>query len=128
MKTIISLLAILSLTGCATAFFDNVEYNGLTEIRYNAAIAIDKCSKPEQIYGIAADLMSRSKYLVMYSEHLPYSEESTAIYKKIEEETQNFAKTLTDMKMSTFYCKSKLENIRDAAETAQKTIAKRKRS
>lgn len=128
MKTLISLLVVLSLTGCATAFFDNVEYNGLTEIRYNAAIGIDKCSKPEEIVSIAADLMSRSKYLVMYSEHLPHSEESTAIYKKIAEETVNFGKTLTDMKMSQFYCKSKLENIRDAAETAQKSIAKRKRS
>jgi hypothetical protein len=64
----------------------------------------------------------------MYSEYLPYNTESLAMYKKIEEETQNFGKTLTDMKMSQFYCKSKLENIRDSAETAQKAVAKRKRS
>ena len=129
MRILITILATLSLTGCwFTAHFDNVEYNGLTEIRYNASIAIDKCDKPDQIVSIAADLISRSHYLVMYSEHLPYNDETLAAYKKIEEEAKNFGKTLTEMKMSQFYCKSKLKNISDDAEKIQKVVAKRKRS
>lgn len=132
---ILSLTLVLS--GCATydkvldAFFmkyDSNEYRIISEIRSNAKIFKADCDQIDKAKVNSQILSYQSTHFVTLTEYLPRNTVVVKSAKELDQIIQGLSDQYKkNQKVSTTFCKLKLDNVEKNAELMQKTIGAKPR-
>jgi hypothetical protein len=125
---------VLFLSGCSMinrfiiAPFDSNEYALVNRVKTYAITSKQYCNDGQQITTIAKTINLTTIELKNYSEHLPNNTQTyqpvVLLQKMAQDLDDRYSKNTT---VSKTYCELKLQSIFEAADTIQKTIAKRPR-
>ena len=132
MKTLYSIILVISLTGCATTFdkidryinppkFDSVEYATLVDIR-QLAEQKEMCDVPQDMISLSLALQKEIDWAVKYSQHVKHNEEANKMFTAIKDEADRFVEH-AKKKANPTYCKLKLENMVEQAVIIQRAEA-----
>ena len=139
MKKLLVVLAIISLSGCATiqqttlykawnmAKFDNNEYSQINSIRTVANLGAAKCGTPEVI-PVVETLWYKSVELKNYSASIPHNEETVKMSGELAEIIKGLNARYHDKEpVSVAYCTLKFGTIEKNAVTIQNVVGAKPR-
>jgi hypothetical protein len=139
MKKLLIVLAILSLTGCATikqttlyrawnmAKFDNNEYSQINSIRTTANLGAAKCGTAE-VVPVVENLWYKSVELKNYSASIPHNEETVKMTAELVEIVKGLNVRYHEKEpVSVAYCTLKFGTIEKNAVTIQNVIGAKPR-
>ena len=117
------------LSGCALwpSLFDSNEHARIVNIHV-AALDDSVCAKRETAMPVAHQMYHDAQWVWHYGQHLRNNEKMTGMEFNLMQITKELNDRYVKGDVSTFYCKSKLENIRRATDTIIKVSARRPRS
>lgn len=123
-----TLLISLLLAGCAVKF-DPVEHSRLVDIRHRVETATHDhhCKQPELARATADQLHRDSRWLLIYSQHIPNNSSLEKMSQELVKTTEEFAGRYRSATPSVIYCDLKLKNIAQQIEIIQRTNARRPR-
>jgi len=136
MKKTLTLIAILSLTGCSTvqglwdsyfmAKFDANEYQYATSIRTEAQLA--NCSDRSSMTETATKIYQKASELRNYTQYIPRNEPSFNMAVKLHEEAKSLnARYQSEEKISEAYCKQKIKIVERSANEIQHAFGSKPR-
>ena len=131
MKTLLSIILAISLSGCATTFdkidryinppkFDSAEYATLVDIR-QLAEKKEMCVDPQNMISLSLALQNKIDWAAKYTEYIPRNEEAAKMFVLMKDEADRFVEH-ANKKANPTYCKLKLENILEQAVVIQKAV------
>jgi hypothetical protein len=139
MKKLLAVLAIVSLTGCASiqqlplirawnmAKFDNAEYSQINSIHTVVSLGAAKCGTPDAV-TIVDVLYYKSIELKNYSAAIPHNEETIKMTSELAEIVKGLNTRYHEKEpVSQSYCTTKFTSIEKNAETIQKAIGDKPR-
>jgi hypothetical protein len=132
MKTLLSIVLIVMLTGCATTInkidryinppkFDGAEYATLVGIR-QLAEQKEMCEDPQDMVNLASALRKDIDWAVKYSEQIKHNEEANKMFVAMRDEADRFVEHARK-KANPTYCRLKLENMVEQAVIIQRAEA-----
>ena len=139
MKTFITIIFVLSLSGCATvtnlyesyfmAKYDTSEHVLVNKIKVHSELSKPLCANYESAKSSAKSIFILSSELKNFSNHLPNNDATVKMTNSLFILADEFNKRYqTTKEVNKTYCKLKLQSISDNADTIQKVVAKRPRS
>ena len=139
MKKLLIVLAVVSLSGCATiqqttlyrawnmAKFDNNEYSQINSIRTTANLGAAKCGTPE-VVPVVDNLYYKSVELKNYSASIPNNEETVKMSGELAEIIKGLNARYHDKEpVSPAYCTLKFGTIEKNAVTIQNVVGAKPR-
>jgi hypothetical protein len=134
MKKVLILSLILLLNGCALydayfmAKYDTTEYSLVNQIKTKAQVAEENCSNHILVVSQVNDLYISSLEFKNFTSHIPHNEDavklSTKLFTLTKDTRDYFNKT---DKISTIFCKAKLQQIEKSADTIQQALGSKPR-
>ena len=132
MKTLLSIILVITLSGCATTIdkidryinppkFDNAEYSTLIDIR-QLAEKKEMCEDPQDQISLSLALQNKIDWAVKYSEYVKHNEEANKMFVALKDEANRFVEK-AKTKANPTYCKLKLENMVEQALIIQRAEA-----
>lgn len=132
MKTLYSIILVITLSGCATTLdkidryinppkFDSVEYATLVDIRQLAENK-EMCNTPQDQLSLSLAIQKEIDWAVKYSEHVKHNEEANKMFTAMKDEADRFVEHARK-KANPTYCKLKLENMLEQAVIIQRAEA-----
>ena len=136
MKKLLAIIALVSLSGCATiqstidrftiAPFDTNEYALVVSLRTLAMQAKPFCGG--EIAPFIHEIQSAALVLKNYSQHLPKNEQSIKPINLVYDMAVELQlRSRISNRINKTYCELKTQSIADSAETIQRAIGKRPR-
>ena len=132
-KIVLSSLILLQLSGCAfidayfMAKYDTNEYALINDIKTKAQIAEENCSNSLLVTTQVNEIYIKSLEFKNFATHIPKNEDSIKLSDKLLILTKDAKEQFNKGSVSTFYCKSKIEQIVKSADTIQQAIGKKPR-
>lgn len=134
MKKLLSIIGLLSLSGCALVDaylmtkYDPNEYKLISEIRTDSMLAKKDCKDPQKTTYNAISLANKTQLFEIYSENVPRNSNVIAASKDLNTIAQGLAARYNPFNgVSETFCKIKFESIESNATTMQHIIGARPR-
>ena len=133
MKRLLIVCAIFALSGCAVidayfmAKYDTNEYALINDIKTKAQVAEENCSNNLLVTTQVNELYIKSLEFKNFATHIPRNEDSIKLSNKLLSLTKDTKDQFNKSAVSSFYCKSKLEQIVKSTDTIQQAIGKKPR-
>ena len=134
MKKLLILPLVLILNGCIIfdsyfmAKYDTTEYSLVNQIKTKAQIAEDNCSNQILVITQVNELYNNALEFKNFTVHIPRNEDATKLSDKLFTLTKDtrdyFNKT---EKISSIFCKAKLQQIEKSADTIQQALGSKPR-
>ena len=134
MKKILLLIAVLSLNGCALidtyfmAKYDTTEYALVNEIKTKSQVAIENCENQLMVTTQVNELYIKSLEFKNFTTHIPRNKEAEELSNKLyllTKDTRDYFNKAD--KISTLFCKAKLQQIVTSADTIQHALGNKPR-
>ena len=133
-KTIISLILVTSLSGCALvdaylmAKYDSTEYALVNKVKTKADLALEDCKDQEKSKVNADKLYFTAVEFKNFAQNIPRNEDTTKLAGNLVDLTKQgkdmYAKGTS---VSETFCKLKFQQVSRSADVAQKVIGKKPR-
>ena len=138
MKFILSILFIISLSGCASiknafdsyfiANYDSNEHALINKISVYSTISKPMCNNTEQMKLSVVSLFGYSSELKNFSQHLPNNSNTSKLNDNLHIMVEElYARYQTNKDVNKTYCELKLQSISDSADKIQKLLVRRPR-
>lgn len=137
MKRLLIVLALLSLTGCATvnklwesynmAHFDNIEYSLVNQIHTQAQVGVTKCASKE-VLSYVDGVYVKSVELRNYSASIPNNQPTITMTTELAAITKGLKDRYDSGEpVSQKYCELKFNNIENSSGTMKTVIGAKPR-
>ena len=138
MKFILSILLVISLSGCASiknafdsyfiAKYDSNEHVLINKISVYSTLSKPLCSNTEQMKSSVVSLFGYSSELKNFSQHLPNNLNTSKLNDNLHIMVEElYTRYQTNKDVNKTYCELKLQSISDSANMIQKLLARRPR-
>jgi len=134
MKKLLILSLVLLLNGCIVfdsyfmAKYDTTEYSLVNQIKTKAQIAEDNCSNQILVIIQVNELYNNTLEFKNFTTHIPHNEDAIKLSTKLltlTKDTRDYFNK-TD-KISSIFCKAKLQQIEKSADTIQQALGSKPR-
>ena len=133
MKRLVLICATFALSGCIVfdayfmAKYDTNEYALVNDIKTKAQVAEENCENNLLVTTQVNELYIKSLEFKNFATHIPGNEDSIKLSNKLSSLTKDTKDQFNKSAVSSFYCKSKLEQIVKSTDTIQQAIGKKPR-